>query len=134
MGLAPAASPSTGATNLTALVTPWRQPPQDRSLIVVLARVGVVRVLVWFGVVQVIGLGMPAGREICSQRTVDESGCGYGVHPAGVPLQGEWHELAWRHRADDCLGVSGRQGRDQQDPVNAGLAGPADGGQVSVGE
>src|SRR6266699_6464715 len=121
MGLAPAASPSTRATNLTARVTPWRQPPQDRSLIVVLARVGVVRVLVWFGVVQVIGLGMPAGREICSQRTVDESGNGDGVRPAGVPLQGEWHELAGRYRADDGVGVGCGQGRDQHYPGNAGL-------------
>jgi hypothetical protein len=61
-------------------------------------------------VVQVIGLGMPAGREICRQRTVDESGYGDGVGPAGVPLQGEWHELAGRHRADDGVGVGGGQG------------------------
>ena len=49
------------------------------------------RVLVWFGVVQVIGLGIPAGRQIGGQRTVDESGHGHGVCPAGVPLQCEGH-------------------------------------------
>jgi hypothetical protein len=36
---------------------PWRQVPQDRGLTALLARVGVARVLVWFGVVPVIGLG-----------------------------------------------------------------------------
>jgi hypothetical protein len=89
-------------------------------------RAGAGGVLVWFGVVQVIGLGIPAGRQIGGQRTVDESGHGHGVCPAGVPLQGEWHELARRHRADDCLDVGGRQGRDQQDPVNVALVGSAD--------
>ena len=38
-------------------------------------------VLVWFGVVQVVGLGIPAGRQIGGQRTVDESGHGHGVGP-----------------------------------------------------
>lgn len=77
---------------------------------------------------------MPAGREIGSQRTVDESGYGHGVGPVWVPLQGEWHELARRYRADDRLGVCGRQGWNQQDPVDVALVGPADGGQVGVGE
>jgi hypothetical protein len=35
-------------------------------------------------VVQVIRLGMPAGREIRRQRTVDESANGHSVRPAGV--------------------------------------------------
>jgi hypothetical protein len=98
------------------------------------AGVGGGGVLVWFGVVQVVGLGMPAGRQVGGQRAVDESGHGRGVGPAGVPLQGEGHELAGGHRADDCLGMGGRQGRDQQNPVDVALAGPADSGQVGVGE
>ena len=134
-GMGLAASPSTWGAPAPPRSLRGGAGSRCRSLIALLAGVGSpVRVLVWFGVVQVIGLSMPAGREICRQRTVDESGNGYGVHPAGVPLQGEWHELAGRHRAEDCLGVGGRQGWDQQDPVNVGLVGPADGCQVSVGE
>ena len=97
------------------------------------AGVGADGVLVWFGVVQVIGLGIPAGRQIGSRRTVDESGHGHGVRRTRVPLHGEWNELARHHGADHRLDVGGCQGRDQQDPVDAALVGPA-GCQIGVGE
>ena len=110
---------------VAALVAPRRQLPR----IAVLARVASVRVLPWLGVVHVIGLGMPAGREIGSQRTVDESGNGDGVRPAGVPLQSEWHELAGRHRLDDGAGVGCGQGRAEVVAVRASM-GLSEGGPV----
>jgi DNA-binding CsgD family transcriptional regulator len=48
----------------------------------------------WCDAVQVIGLGVPAGRQIGGQRPVDESGHDHGLCLAGVPLQREWHELS----------------------------------------
>jgi hypothetical protein len=51
----------------------------------------VVCVLVLFDVVQVIGLGVPAGRKVGRQGKANKSRYGLGVRPAGVPLQGERH-------------------------------------------
>jgi hypothetical protein len=42
-----------------------------------------------FAVVQVIGLGLPAGRQGDGERGVNEPGHRGGVRAAGVPLQGE---------------------------------------------
>ena len=48
-----------------------------------LAGVGVVWVLVLLAVVQMIGLGVPAGRQVGGQRGVDEPGDGCGVRGWG---------------------------------------------------
>jgi hypothetical protein len=52
---------------------------------VLLARVGVVRVLVWFGVVQVIGLGMPAGRARRSQTPAGRTRSATNLEASGAP-------------------------------------------------
>ena len=49
---------------------------------------------------EVIGLGVPAGRQFGGERGVDEPGDGRGVGAAGVPLQGERHELRRLARLD----------------------------------
>ena len=84
--------------------------------------------------VQVIRLGLPAGRQFGGERGVDEAGDGGGVRAAGVPLQGEWDELRWLGHPDESGGVRGCEGWDEQDPVNVSLADPAGGGQFGVGE
>ena len=61
-------------------------------------------------VVQVIGLGVPAGRQFGGERGVDEPGDGGGVRAAGIPMQDEWDELRWLSRPDDGGGVRGCQG------------------------
>jgi len=48
-----------------------------------------------FAMVEMIGLGVPAGRQFRGKRDVDKPGDGRGVCAAGVPLQGERHELGW---------------------------------------
>lgn len=54
-----------------------------------------------FAIVEVVGLGVPAGRKVRGKRGVDEPGDGCGVCAAGIPLQGERHELC-------CAGLTGR--------------------------
>jgi hypothetical protein len=44
---------------------------------------------------EVIGPGVPAGRQVGGERGMDEPGDGRGMCAAGVPLQGEWNELRW---------------------------------------
>src|SRR5262249_11880040 len=84
--------------------------------------------------VQVIGLGVPAGRQFGGERGVDEPGDGGGVRAAGIPLQGERDELRWLGWPDEGGGVRGCEGWDEQDPVDIALVGPAGGGQFGVGE
>ena len=67
-----------------------------RGLIVLLLGVGVVRVLVWFGVVQVIGLGMPAGREIGGQRTVSGRNRATAVVCARLGFHCRVNGTSWR--------------------------------------
>jgi hypothetical protein len=50
------------------------------------------------------------------------------VRAAGVPLQGERDERSRLDGPDHGGGVRGGQGRDEQDPVDLGLVGPAGGG------
>jgi hypothetical protein len=84
--------------------------------------------------VEVIGLGVPAGWQFGGERGADEPGDGRGVRTAGIPLQGERHELHWLDRLDHGRGVRSCEGRDEQDPIDVALVGPAGGGQFDVRE
>jgi len=72
---------------------------------------------------QMVGQGTPAGREFGGEGGVHEPGHRRGVRTAGIPLQGERHELSGLDREEHRLGVGGGQGRDEQDPVDPRLVG-----------
>jgi len=83
---------------------------------------------------QVIRLSAPAGRQFRGERGVNEPGDGRSVRAIGIPLQGKRNQLAGRYGPDRGPGVRGREGRDEQDPLDVRLVGPAVGGQVGVGQ
>ena len=70
---------------------------------------------------EMIGLGVPAGRQVGGERGMDEPGDGRGMRAAGIPLQGEWDELRWLDRPDYGRGVRLGRGRNEQDPADVAL-------------
>lgn len=109
---------------------PERLPDQRRRVRV--ADITARQVL--FAMAEVVRLGVPAGRKVRGKRGVDEPGDGCGVRAAGIPLQGERDELRWLDRPDNGCGVRCGEGRDEQDPRDVALVGPAGGGQFGIGE
>jgi len=70
---------------------------------------------------EMIGLGVPAGRQVGGERGMDEPGDGRGMRAAGIALQGEWDELRWLDRPDYGRGVRLGRGRNEQDPADVAL-------------
>jgi hypothetical protein len=84
--------------------------------------------------VQVVGQGKPAVRELRGERGVDEPRHRHGVSAVRIPLQGERHQLGRVDREDHRPGVRGGHGSGEQDPIDARLVGPSGSGQVGVRE
>ena len=69
-------------------------------------------------------LCVPPGRGIDGESSIDESINGRRGGAIRSPLEGEWHKLPGRYRADSGLLLRTGQRRDEKDPINLVLVDP----------